>query len=83
MISSLGPCQCRCPDDEHPRLFVHRQADTQFQLSDRAHPGSHHLETYTIERIGSVGEQFPQKDFMVFVQGMDQNIEQLLGLSLE
>jgi len=42
-----------------------------------------HLEADAVERVGSVREQFPQKDFPVFIKGMDQYIQELPGFGFE
>ena len=53
------------------------------------HPGvqylvvGQHLEADAVERIGSVREQLAQEDFPVFIQGMDQYIQELAGFGLE
>jgi hypothetical protein len=43
----------------------------------------HHLEAQTVEGVGSIGKQLPEEDLAVFIQGMDQDIEQLFGFCFE
>ena len=48
----------------------------QFRLADR-------LEAQTVDRIRCVGDQFPQKHLPVGVQGVNHQLQQLLGFGLE
>ncbi|MND71799.1 hypothetical protein D3C80_633330 [compost metagenome] len=61
------------------------EADANFQLGaafEQLRLGQG-FETQLVDRVGGVGNQFTKEDFLVRVQGMDHEVQQLLYLGLE
>ena len=70
-------------DGEQALLLIRSDVDLQIDARVEDLVVGQHLEADAVERVGGIREQFAQKDLPVFVQGMDQDIEQLPGLGLE
>ena len=52
------------------------------QVVGHWHPGCNGFKAQLIDCIGGIRNKFPQKDFSLGVQGVYENIEQLLHLRL-
>ncbi|MNM55307.1 hypothetical protein D3C81_664430 [compost metagenome] len=64
-------------------VLVEAQADLQFRVTFEQLGLGQGLEAQLVGGIGGVGDQLAQEDFLVRVQGMDHEVQQLLYLGLE
>jgi hypothetical protein len=64
-------------------LVVGIDRDAEFSAPARQFRIGQRLETQLIQRVGGVRNQFAEKYFLVAVQGMDHQLQQLLDLGLK
>jgi hypothetical protein len=64
-------------------ILVHADLDLQFGILLEQGRVGQGLEAQLVGGIAGVGNQFPEEDFLVAVEGMDHQVKQLLHLGLE
>jgi hypothetical protein len=64
-------------------ILVHADLDLQFSILLEQGRVGQGLEAQLVRGIARVGNQFPEEDFLVAVEGMDHQVKQLLHLGLE
>ena len=85
VLDDLVPAHAEAgiPDGEHALLLVRTDADAQLRGGVQYLVLGEHLVVDAVEGVGSVREQFAQEHLPLFIQGMDEDIQQLPGFGLE
>ena len=68
---------------EGSRFLVERDPDLELPLPFVQVIVGQGFEAQLVRRIGRVGDELPQEDLLVAVEGVDHEVEQLLDLGLE
>ena len=70
-------------DGQGPGILVHDELDLPVRVVLENRRVLQRLESRAVNRVGRVGDELPQKNLLVGVKGVDDQVEHLLDLCLE
>lgn len=85
VFDKLSPCQTDAVigDGQGASIFIRGDADLKGEISTENIILRELCEAHFFQRIRGIGDQFPDEDFTVGVEAMDNDVQDLFYLGLE